>query len=72
MGFGFLQQIGESFSLGRIDKGFYMVDPNGNSFFGVFGMLNWCLALCSEGGGDYLYAKLPLDSCTSHRMISIC
>jgi hypothetical protein len=56
-------------SLGRIDKGFQMVDPKGNSFFCI---LNRCSTLCSEGGGDCLYAKLPFDSCTSHHMVSIC
>lgn len=37
-----------------------MADPSGNPSFCVLRMLNWC----SEGGSDYLYSKLPLDSCS--------
>lgn len=40
-----------------------MADPSEKSSFCVLGMLNWCSVLCSEGGSDYLYSKLPLDSC---------
>lgn len=43
-----------------------MADPNEKSSLCVFGILNWCLVLCSEGVSDYLYAKLPLDSCAGY------